>query len=418
MADARVVADESSICDCISETYVVNLAGELFQSGLISDASYQAAIAEDSMLSPAHKVAHLVFEVVSKVGASPSNYKFIFRPGTQTLGRPGKPHATNVTHNSLELSWGKPQYGADSVQSYTITYHAKDDPPGRWITQTSQSQLEHTELTHLAAETIYIFKVRAESASGTSGPYSETSDPIETTNCPEEFLQELKQLEVLIYSLQPLLFRAKLAKTDELEQENQMLKQCEADIEVNKDFSYQIHVTKQRKIDQPPGVYNTNCLKCNYTCHSNCAYANDGDLYMCWTMISQGEQDAICGVCPGRCSWRNHVNNPYRLEVYQVTETRTTDELKARYDSAMAEKSQVEAAITKMKEELQERDQAILNTIEEAKQILRDLQKSTGYYSVVEHIDHLIATESEKRQSRWNERVSTLLDIRKQVESA
>ena len=100
-------------------------------------------IAKDSVLSPAHKVAHLVFEVVSKVGTSQSNYKFIFQPGTQTLGRPGKPHATNGTHNSLVLSWGKPQYGADSVQSYTITYRTKDDPPGRWITQTSQSQLEH-----------------------------------------------------------------------------------------------------------------------------------------------------------------------------------------------------------------------------------------------------------------------------------
>ena len=259
MADARVVADESSICDCISETYVVNFAGELFQSDLISDASYQAAIAEDSVLSPAHKVAHLVFEVVSKVGASPSNYKFIFRPGTQTLSRPGKPHATNVTHNSLELSWEKPQYGADSVQSYTITYRAKDDPPGRWITQTSQSELEHTELTHLAVETTYIFKVRAESASGTSGPYSETSDPIETTSYPEE----LKQLEMLIYSLQPL-FRAKLAKTDELRQENRMLLDCEADIIVNKDFTFQVQVTKQRKTNLPTGEYTTNCLMCNY----------------------------------------------------------------------------------------------------------------------------------------------------------
>ena len=415
-SNARVVADESSICDCISETYVANLAGELFQSDLISDASYQAAIAEDSVLSPTHKVAHLVFEVVSKVGASPSNYKFIFRPGTQTLGRPGKPHATNVTHNSLELSWGKPQYGADSVQSYTITYRARNDPPGRWITQTSQSQLEHTELTYLAAETTYIFKVRAESASGTIGPYSEASDPIETTSYPEEFLQELKQLEVLIYSLQPLL-RAKLAKTDELQHENQMLGQCEADVEVNKNFTYQFPFTKQRKIDQPPGVYTTNCLKCTYTCHNGCVYGNDGDLYMCNTMISQGNQDAFCGVCPRRCSWRDHVNVPYRIELYHETETRTSNELKARYDSAMARKSQVEAAITKMKEELQERDQAILNTIEEAKQILQDLQKSTGYNSVVEHIDHLIATESEKRQSHWNERVSTLLDIRKQVES-
>ena len=169
--------DETSICACISEPYVVNLAGELFQSGVISDAGYQAAIAGDSMLSPAHKVAHLVFEV----GESPNSYKFIFRPikaqtskphtTAQTLpGRPGKPHATQVTHNSLVLSWGKPQYsGADSVQSYTITYRAKDDPPGRSHTQTA-SQLEHTELTNLAAKTTYLFKVRADSATGKIAP--------------------------------------------------------------------------------------------------------------------------------------------------------------------------------------------------------------------------------------------------------
>ena len=172
-------ADESSICACISEPYVVNLAGELFQSGVISDAGYQAAIADNSMLSPAHKVAHLVFEVVNKVGESPNNYKFIFRPGAQTLGRPGKPYANKVTHNSLVLSWGKPQHGADSVQSYTITYRAMDDPPGRWHMQTASEQ-DYAELTNLAAKTSYLFKVRAESTTGMSGPNSETSVPIET----------------------------------------------------------------------------------------------------------------------------------------------------------------------------------------------------------------------------------------------
>ena len=254
---------------------------------------------------------------------------------------------------------------------------------------------------------------RAESASGTSGPYSETSDPIETTSCPEEFLQELKQLKELIYSLQPL-FRAKL----QLQQETQILKKHEADIVVTKNFTFQVQVTKVRKVDLPAGVYTTNCLKCNYTCHYPCPIPADDDKYTCSAMDNPGSTNACCTVCPHRCSWRDHVNMPYRFEVYQETETRTSDELKARYDSAMAGKSQVEAIKTKMKEELQERDQAILNTIDKAKQLLRDVQKSTGYNSVVEHIDHLIATESEKRQSRWNERVSTLVDIRKQVESA
>ena len=105
----------------------------------------------------------------------------------QALGRPGKPHATNVTHNSLELSWEKPQYGADSVQSYTITYRPKNDPSNRWILLPA-TQLEHAEPTdlvrNLVAETVYYFKVRVESTSGTSGPYSESSDPIVTRRVP------------------------------------------------------------------------------------------------------------------------------------------------------------------------------------------------------------------------------------------
>ena len=262
---------ESAICDCISEAYVTTLAGELFQSGLISDASHQAAIVQDSALSPHHKLTHLVFEVMNNVGASSSSYKFIFRPGTQTLGRPGKPHATSVTHNSLVLSWGQPQYGADSVQSYTITYRAEDDPPGRWITQTSQSHLDHTEVTDLTAETTYLFKVRADSASGTSGPYSETSDPIKTTSYPEELLQERKELEATIHSIQQLI-HAKSAKIDELEHEKQMLKQHEADVLLNKDYSYSVTLTKQYKILIPHGEGANNCLNCTYTCHYPCAW--------------------------------------------------------------------------------------------------------------------------------------------------
>ena len=154
-----------------------------------------------------------------------------------------------------------------------------------------------------------------------------------------------------------------------------MLKNCEADIIVSKDFTFQVQVTKQRTIDLPAGEYTTNCLICNCTCHYPCPIPADDDKYTCSAMDDTGSIYACCTACPGRCSWRHHFNNPYRFELYQEYETRTSNELKARYDSTMARKSQVEAAITEMKEGLQETDQAILNTIEEAKQILQDLQK-------------------------------------------
>ena len=203
---------------CISAADIVNFAGELFQDGLISDAGHQAAIAVTGT-APNTVVARLVSEAMNKLSNSSENfYRFVSiiesrdtnlasilkndydlhhtrtvrgtaratrfdHQAERALDRPGKPHATNVTYNSLVLSWEKPQYGADSVQCYTITYRAKNDPSNSWIVLAA-TQLEHAELTDLVAETVYYFKVRVESTSGTSGPYSESSGPIETRRVP------------------------------------------------------------------------------------------------------------------------------------------------------------------------------------------------------------------------------------------
>ena len=51
--------------------------------------------------------------------------------------QPGVPCASNKTHNNLQLSWSKPKYGCDSVQSYTVSYRSVDDSPDLWRTQTS-----------------------------------------------------------------------------------------------------------------------------------------------------------------------------------------------------------------------------------------------------------------------------------------
>ena len=74
-----------------------------------------------------------------------------------------------------------------------------------------------------------------------------------------------------------------------------------------------------------------------------CKYSNDKEKFKCSAMNNQGEQDATCGVCPNKCSWKVHVNGPCMFEIYQEEEDCTSDDLKARYDSAMTNKSQVES---------------------------------------------------------------------------
>ena len=90
---------------------------------------------------------------------------------------PGKPHASNITHDSLQLNWNKPSHGSESVQSYTIFYRVSDSDD--WNSYKLANQHVHVRLFGLVPKTAYVFKVRAESAAGPS-PDSELSDCIET----------------------------------------------------------------------------------------------------------------------------------------------------------------------------------------------------------------------------------------------
>ena len=83
-----------------------------------------------------------------------------------------------------------------------------------------------------------------------------------------QVLDERKQLETIVNGIQPQI-NAGMSKIDELQQEELILKRRESEVLANKDFTYQVKVTKQRKIDAPRGVYVTTCAECHYTCHDN-----------------------------------------------------------------------------------------------------------------------------------------------------
>ena len=92
-----------------------------------------------------------------------------FEPPVQ----PDVPCTTDVTHNSIQLSWGKPKYGSNSVQFYTVSYRSVDSQPDQWRTQTSSK--ECLLLNKLTPGSLNHFKVTAESAVGSS-PASEVCE--------------------------------------------------------------------------------------------------------------------------------------------------------------------------------------------------------------------------------------------------
>ena len=228
-----------------------------------------------------------------------------------------------------------------------------------------------------------------------------------------EVLDERKQLENVLKELQPQIHSG-LTKMDELQRVVMMLQHNKDVIEQNKDFYYSVPVTKQRKLDTPPGQYTTNCLNCNYTCHESCAFANNEDKRSCCAMDAHGD----CTVCPGNCTWSKHVNNPYIFELYEEEEVRTSAELKDRYDTAKQGESRAETMISNIKDELNTLECLVLEMVDKARKSLMRLDEialKPNPLSEVDYIDQLIVSEEQQCRLGWTDRVKAYKVLRKRA---
>ena len=129
----------------------------------------------------------------------------------------------------------------------------------------------------------------------------------QTLKLTRAVFDERQKLQALIQGIQQDVCKGMNA-IDEMRQEKQVLEENEAIIQANKDFTYQYH---WKKVTLQSGLYATNCLHCNHTCHFPCV-----DTRNCDAMDSNG----YCQVCPNHCLWNpHHVNNDFRYEEIPVT---------------------------------------------------------------------------------------------------
>ena len=223
----------------------------------------------------------------------------------------------------------------------------------------------------------------------------------------KEVLQERQQLEITVQGLQQQI-SAGVAKLEELRQEEIILQQREAEIASNKDFTYSVTITKQKKVDLPTGQYVTNCLTCNFTCHKRCAFNNNEDKYRCSAMDGKGITEASCRICPQKCFWQNHVNNPYCFEIYTEEEVKTSDELKQKYQTAMQGKNKVEDMVNQINCYLLSVEDDVITKVSEVQRALQRLDKialKQSPLTQVEHLDLLIQAEKQEGKPGWQSRI-------------
>ncbi|KAL4216905.1 hypothetical protein ACF0H5_023365 [Mactra antiquata] len=112
-------------------------------------------------------------------------------------GKPGIPEGipkvTDITHNSVILSWLSP-VNSGRILAYQIECVNIKDRKWRIITSTCQGTTYHVR--NLSPETVYMFRVRAENINGVSKP-SHPSDEVRTRPIPTNYLEEKRTTKLV-----------------------------------------------------------------------------------------------------------------------------------------------------------------------------------------------------------------------------
>ncbi|KAK7938296.1 hypothetical protein WMY93_001622 [Mugilogobius chulae] len=159
----------------------------------------------------------------------------------------------------------------------------------------------------------------------------------------KEVLTERKQLENLVENLQKQV-RVGLSTLEQIRQTSQIVKTHEAEIKRNQNFEFDVVVNEPSQVDiTGKGIFITNCQQCHYTCHDDCAYANDADKIKC----CHGKRRKV-----HRVSQQLHLERALQPEIQvgilEVTKTETIQELKEKYDIAVDEKNFVETLLIRL----------------------------------------------------------------------
>ncbi|OBQ15838.1 MAG: hypothetical protein AN488_20490, partial [Anabaena sp. WA113] len=220
--------------------------------------------------------------------------------------------------------------------------------------------------------------------------------------------------------LLPQIQRAQFELNRLLQIEN-IVGQHKVEVNANKNFTQTITVPKSRRENTKTGQYVTNCRKCNCTCHANCAFNDDSDKFRCSAMKYGGDPEkAYCSVCSGHCSWRDHVNNNFYYELYEEVEVITLQDLKSRFDTASANKTQAERILEGVNRDLEKECEKILTMTRQVQKSLYRLDEIALKPNPLTELDYYdLQIESLKSEKKlgWEERVAFYQEARKFAET-
>jgi len=253
-----------------------------------------------------------------------------------------------------------------------------------------------------------VFWERGQISFGRFGKCLAAMEPV-SLNQTRQVMSERDALECMVENTS-LNVREGLSTLESIRQEVQIAHQFKAELESSKSFTYTVKEDKTEARTLPTGVYVTNCLTCNRTCHYDCSYADDDEKQNCSAIDESGH----CMHCAGNCHWSRHKNTQHHYVVVQTTVTKTDADLKKKYEAAGAKvisHQDLLNAQVKLFEATQLEVFKNTGRIRSALQRLSEIAAHPDPLSHVDYIEKLILTEEQSAQPGWKERQQQLSEV-------
>jgi hypothetical protein len=230
----------------------------------------------------------------------------------------------------------------------------------------------------------------------------------------KQVLDERKQLEATVDGLQPLI-KIGLAKMEEMRKTKQMITNCQAQIDANENVEFVVEVNMPKKVDNLGGCL-TNCNKCYVTCHNPCGILDDDGKMDCWAMdFTMQRETRGCRICPEKCIWNMHANQPYRWEYVVEKQATSSDAIRQKYEAELKRKLSAEELVKVLEKDVDNNNKIVLqmvNTVSRCIQRLDEIALRPNPFSTPQYIDLIIDAEQQEKRLGFKERIESLKKLR------
>lgn len=130
-------------------------------------------------------------------------------------------------------------------------------------------------------------------------------------------------------------------------------------------------------------------------------------------------KDGKCRVCPGKCVWNVHFNQKYKWTYVPEKRKGTYRDLKKRFEAAHGRVMSKEKIFEELEKELEVVQDTVTELIERSKKSLERLQEialKPNPLSTPDYIDLMIEAEKQEAKPGFQDRIRSLMDVRKKAE--